>query len=157
MGPWRLYKLRSILAHCAHLFFTSIRAFVYYFWCSTASTLSQRRYFESNISDFYDVDFSGQNVFKLWVLSVSFEALAPITAIFIPAADGVLLLHYLAAGPVILHFNIMVLKCVCCIVLVTFKCFTNWVRCIAFQLIVRLQTGLASLASRFSIPNPYPL
>ncbi len=35
----------------------------------------------------------------------------PITAISIPAANCVLLLHKLVTGPVTVHFNVMVLKC----------------------------------------------
>ncbi len=35
----------------------------------------------------------------------------PITAILIPAADCVLLLHQLVIGPVTVHFDVMVFKC----------------------------------------------
>ncbi len=35
----------------------------------------------------------------------------PITAILIPVADCVLLLHQLVIGPVTVHFNVMVFKC----------------------------------------------
>ncbi len=55
------------------------------------------------ISKFCDTDFAGQVVYKPWVLSVSSEAPMPITAILIPAADWVLLLHQLVIGPVTVH------------------------------------------------------
>ncbi len=50
-----------------------------------------------------DTNFAGQVVYKPWGLSVSSEALMPITAILIPAADCVLLLHQLVIGPVTVH------------------------------------------------------
>ncbi len=46
---------------------------------------------------------TGQVVYKPRVLSVSSEALMPVTAILIPAVDCVLLLHQLVIRPVTLH------------------------------------------------------
>ncbi len=48
-------------------------------------------------------NFAGQVVYKPRVPSVSSEALMPITAILMPAADRVLLLHQLVIGPVTVH------------------------------------------------------
>ncbi len=45
------------------------------------------------ISESCDTDFAGQVVYKPGVLSVSSETLMLITAILIPAADCVFLLH----------------------------------------------------------------
>ncbi len=55
------------------------------------------------VSESCDTDFAAQLVYKPRVLSVSSEALVPTTAIFIPAADCVLLLHQLVIGPVTVH------------------------------------------------------
>ncbi len=62
------------------------------------------------ISESCDTDFAGQVVFKPWVLSVSSEALMPITAILIPEANCVLLLHRLVIGPVTVHLMLWFLN-----------------------------------------------
>ncbi len=72
------------LADCSHLFFTSIPIE----FSASYSMLSQS----------CDTDFAGQVVYKPWVLPVSSEALVPITAILILAADCTLLLHQLVIG-----------------------------------------------------------
>ncbi len=78
------------LAHCSCLFFKSIRmvfsvSHIYAIWGSR------------------DTNFVASVIYKPWVLSVSSETLVPITAILIPAAGCVLLLHYLVFGPIIIH------------------------------------------------------
>ncbi len=55
------------------------------------------------VSEFCDTNFASQVVYKPWVLSVSPGALVPITAILVPAADCVLLLHRLVIGLVTVH------------------------------------------------------
>ncbi len=75
------------VTHCSRPFFMSIRIkfFASYTWLSQTLVTS---------------DFAGQVVYKLWGLPISFEVLMPITAILIPAADCVFLLHQLVIGPV---------------------------------------------------------
>ncbi len=97
MGPWRPPKLRLFSPLLTLLFHEhSRRVFGVLLYA---------------ISDSCDTDVAGQVLYKPWVLSVPYEALMPITAIFIPAANCVLLLHQLEIGPVTVHFNVMVLKC----------------------------------------------
>ncbi len=88
-GPWRSHKLRLFSPLLTLLFqghlHTVFGVLLY------------------AISEFCDTDFAGQVVYKPWVLSVSSEALIPITAILIPAGDCVLLLHQLVIGPVTVH------------------------------------------------------
>ncbi len=78
------------LAHCSHLFSTSIRIVLSAFYIYV-------------ILESFDTDFADQTVYKSWILPVSSETLVPITAILISAADCVLLLHQLAIGPVTVH------------------------------------------------------
>ncbi len=61
------------LAHCSHTFFMSIRID----FSASYSMLSQS----------CDTNFAGQVLYKPWSLSMSSEALVPIIAILIPAAD----------------------------------------------------------------------
>ncbi len=77
------------IAHCSHPFFMSIRI---------AFDVLRHAIAES-----CDMDFAGQVIYKPRVLSLSSEALAPITTILTPATDCVLLLHQLVIGPVIVH------------------------------------------------------
>ncbi len=76
-------------------------------------------------SEFCDTNFAGQTVYKPWVLSVSSEALMPITAILIPAADCALPLHQLVIGPVTVHY-VMVLKCMHYITRITLNVSQTW-------------------------------
>ncbi len=88
------------IAHCSqpsHLFFTTIRmVFLASYIYAT--------------SEYYDTDFACQVIYKPWVLSVSSEPLVPITAILIPAADRVLLLHQIATRTVTVHLIKLFLK-----------------------------------------------
>ncbi len=77
------------LAHCSHPFFMSIRLE----FSASYSMLCQSLVTPISLA-------------KLFInpgLSVSSEALVPITAILIPAADCVLLLHQLVIGRVTVH------------------------------------------------------
>ncbi len=78
------------LVHCSHHFLTRIRIvfLVSYIYA---------------ILESYDADFATRVVYKPWVLSVSAETLVPITAILIPVAESVLLLHQLVIELVSVH------------------------------------------------------
>ncbi len=89
---WDLGGLISsgYLAHCSYLFFQKHSHNVFGILLYA-------------ISESYGTNFVGQVVSKPRVLSVPSEALVPITAILIPAADCILLLHQLVIGPVTVH------------------------------------------------------
>ncbi len=89
LGPWRPHKLRLFSPSLTPLFREhSQRVFGILLYA---------------ISESCDTKFAGQVVYKPWGLSVSSKALMPITAILIPAADCVLLLHQLVIGLVTVH------------------------------------------------------
>ncbi len=89
VGPWRSHKLRLFSPLLTPLFHEhSHRVFGVLLYA---------------ISESFDTGFAGQVVYKPWVLSVSSEAVMLITAILIPAADCVLMLHQLVIGPVTVH------------------------------------------------------
>ncbi len=60
-------------------------------WCCEHEKLIKM--FKNAMSESCDTIFAGQGVYIPWILSVSSEALMPITAILIPATNCVLLLH----------------------------------------------------------------
>ncbi len=99
--------------------------------------------------------FSGQVVYKPWVLSVFSEALVPIIrTILIPAADCMLLLHQPVIGPVTVHFSVMVLKRLAMYYTHYIKCFANWV---CHSVPAGIRTRLAGSASRLSTLQAKPV
>ncbi len=90
MGPWRPHKIRQFSPLLTSLFHKYLhRVFNILLYVVLESC---------------DINFAGQVVYKPWsLLAVSSEALMPIIAILIPAADCELLLHHLVIGPVTVH------------------------------------------------------
>ncbi len=88
----------AYLAHCSHLFFTSIRIVL------LASYIYA-------ISESCDTYFAGWVVYKPWVLSMSTEALVLITVILMAAVDCVLSAASVCNRAGYHTFNVMVLKC----------------------------------------------
>ncbi len=83
VGPWKPHELRLFSPLLTPLFREhSFRVFSVLFYVTSKSC---------------ETDFNGQVVYKPWVLSVSFEALMPITAGCVP------LLHQLVIEPVTIH------------------------------------------------------
>ncbi len=78
-GPWRPRKLGLFSPLLTPLFHEHLRRLFSFLLYA--------------ISESCDTIFADQVVYKPWVLSVSSEAFMPITAILIPAADCVHLLH----------------------------------------------------------------